>query len=224
MKLTDRSKRLQALIDALTLRERLLLLAAALVIAGGLWEALLASPLTAREVLASAQIKAAQDRIEQLDEAMVLAAQGIGDGMDGQLERLRQLEQQVESSADTVRVFTSDLVDPTQMRQVLEGLIERQQGLQLVRAKNLAVLPMLEQEAAQESSAATNDEPMLYRHGLRLELEGSYLDFLRYLEAVERLPWQLYWGVLDLTVLDYPQNAITLELYTLSLDENWIGV
>ena len=43
MKLTDRSKRLQALIDALTLRERLLLLAAALVIYGFGLSGLLAS-------------------------------------------------------------------------------------------------------------------------------------------------------------------------------------
>ena len=222
MSLTERIKRLQSQIDALTLRERLMLLAATLVVAGGLWEALLASPLAAREARATAQVKAAQQRIEQLDQAMALAAQGIGDGMAGQLERLRQLEQQVESSGETVRVFTSDLVDPTQMRQVLEGLIERQRDLRLVRAKNLEVLPLIEQ--AQEDEATASGETMLFRHGLRLELEGNYLDFLSYLEAVEQLPWQLYWGALNLTVLDYPQNAITLELYTLSLDESWIGV
>jgi len=65
---------------------------------------------------------------------------------------------------------------------------------------------------------------MLFRHGLRLELEGSYLDFLDYLDAVERLPWQLYWGTLSLNTQEYPRNEISIEIFTLSLDEDWIGV
>jgi MSHA biogenesis protein MshJ len=152
---------------------------------------------------------------------VALAAQGIGDGMGGHAERRRALQRQIEANEDTVRVFTSDLVDPAQMRNVLEELFERQQGLTLIRASNLPVLPLIESD---ESAPDKTTEPMLFRHGLRLELEGSYLDCLNYLEAVERLPWQLYWGELNLDTQQYPLNQITIELFTLSLDEDWIGV
>lgn len=221
MKVGDRLRKLEATVNALTLRERLMLFVGTLVVVGGLWEALLASPLEAREVTASAQITTARDRLERLDEAMTLAAQGIGDGMPAHLERLRMLEQQVAATEETVRVFTSDLVDPTQMREVLEELIERQDGLKLVRAGNLEVRPLIESD---DPAEAGSGQPMLYRHGLTLELEGTFLDLLEYLEAVERLPWQLYWGTLSLRALDYPTNAITIQIFTLSLDKEWIGV
>jgi MSHA biogenesis protein MshJ len=220
MKLADRIKKLHVAVDGLTLRERLMLFAGVLVVAGGLWEALLAGPLEARETILSGQIETARNRLDQLDQAMTLAAQGIGDGMPAHLERLKMLQQQVEATEKTVRVFTTDLVTPTQMRLVLEELIDRQRGLRLVKASNLEVKPLIENDDA----AGATDEPMLYRHGLKLELEGSYLDCLEYLSAVEHLPWKLYWGALGLSTDDFPMNAITIEIFTLSLDQEWIGV
>lgn len=220
MKRGETIKKLQVAVDALTLRERLMLFVGVLVVVGGLWEALLARPLEARESVLSGQIVTAKDRLTQIDQAMTLAAQGIGDGMPAHLERIRVLEQQVRATEETVRVFTTDLVSPTQMRSVLEELIDRQRGLRLVRASNLDVRPLIERE----ETDAQSEEPMLYRHGLRLELEGSYLDVLEYLETVERSPWQLYWGALSLRVEDYPTNEIGIEIFTLSLDQEWIGV
>jgi MSHA biogenesis protein MshJ len=221
MKAPERFRKLLAAVDRLTLRERLMLLVGVLVVAGGLWEALLAAPLQARERTASEQVAMAKTRLDKLDEAMTLAAQGIGDGMPDHLERMRMLEQQLAEARKTVSVFTSDLVDPTQMREVLEDLITRQKGLTLVRAGNLEVQPLIEPDA---SKAPNADEPMLYRQGLTLELRGSYLDCLEYLESVERLPWRLYWGGLSVSTRDYPINDITIEIFTLSLDQEWIGV
>jgi MSHA biogenesis protein MshJ len=192
-----------------------------LVVIGGLWEALLARPLEAEEVRVSQQLAAAAERLEQLDRAMTLAAQGIGDGMGGHVARRQALLSQIAENEDTVRVFTSDLVDPAQMRHVLEELIDRQRGLTLIRASNLEVMPLIE---SADPESGESDEPMLFRHGLRLELEGSYLDFLDYLGAVERLPWRLYWGTLSLNTQKYPRNEISIEIFTLSLDKDWIGV
>jgi len=220
--LGQKLKRLMQSIDALTLRERLFVFAAALMVVGGAWEALLAAPLEAREARASARIEETRERLAQLDEALAVAAQGIGAGMSDQFDRLRTLRRRVEESEESVRVFTSDLVDPAQMRFVLEDLIRRQSGLTLVRASNLEVTPLIDRDA--ESSDAAGDGPMLYRHGLVLELEGSYLDCLAYLEAVERLPWQIYWSRLALETESHPRIRITLELNTLSLAEEWLGV
>jgi MSHA biogenesis protein MshJ len=216
----ERSRKLVQAVDALTLRERLFILAAMLLIVGGLWEAILAAPLAAREAAATSNIEAARERLAQLDDAIALAAQGIGGGMSDDFERLQILRRRVAEGQESVRIFTSDLVDPAQMRFVLEDLIGRQGGLDLVSARNLEVLPLIEQAA----ETAGGDGPMLYQHGLVLELEGGYLEFLAYLDAVAKLPWQLYWSRLDLETIDYPKMRFVLELHTLSLEEEWIGV
>ena len=55
------------------------------------------------------------------------------------------------------------------------------------------------------------------RYELRLELEGSYLGTLRYLRALEALPWKFFWESVDYEVIEYPLARVTLQIYTLGL-------
>jgi MSHA biogenesis protein MshJ len=223
MNIKDRSRKIMQSIDALTLRERLFVFAALLVLVSGAWEALLARPLANQEDAARRSMQAAQSRLDQLDESIAIAAQGMDGGNSAYFERLRLLRSSVSESEDTVRIFTSDLVDPAQMRFVIQDLIRRQDGLDLVRAANLEVRPVIEQEE-NPVPRANGVRPMLYRHAMMLELEGSYLDCLTYLESIERLPWQIYWSRLNLETIEHPRIRIAIEIHTLSLDEEWIGV
>jgi MSHA biogenesis protein MshJ len=225
----ERLVKLSQSVDRLSLRERLFLFAAGLFVLGGLWEAVLAAPLAARERVANDKVTALQDRLRKLDESLNLATAGVSEGVPDQLARLRALRETVQAHEEEVRVFTTDLVDPAEMRLVLEELLRRQDGLTLLRAVNRAAEPVLDEEqpgapTAVSSAPAKSDAPKLYRHSLVLELRGSYLDCLRYLESVERLPWSVYWSRLELSTDEYPVNDITIELTTLSLAEEWIGV
>ena len=65
---------------------------------------------------------------------------------------------------------------------------------------------------------------MLYQHGVEMLLEGEYFQTLRYLKALEELPWQVLWGELEYGVQDYPRASIRLQINTLSTDSGWIGV
>jgi len=216
-------KTLMQSVDALTLRERLFVLAAALIVVAGAWEAFLAGPLQVREEIALSKVNSTSLRLAQLDQSVELAAEGIGGGMSNNFDRLNTMRRQVLEGEESVRIFMSDLIDPAQMRYVLEDLIGQQRGLKLISASNIEVRPVIEPDPA---AGAASDEAgsMLFRHGLVIEVEGSYLDCLAYLEAIERLPWQLYWGRLNLQTLEHPLTKVTIELHTLSLEEDWIGV
>lgn len=223
-------ERVQALlqsIDALSMRERIFVLAAMLMIVGAIWEGLLNGPLEARTIAARNSIEGSQERLAQLDEAIGIAAAGLGGGVGNRMEVLQSLREAVESRDAELRVFTSDLVDPSQMRLVVEDLIKRQSGLELVRTQNVAARPLIEQvEPTVDVSFDNSDEaePNLYLHGLVIELEGSYLELLTYLESIEQLPWKIFFGRLNLETLDHPQLRILIELNTLSLEEEWLGV
>ena len=218
-------------VDRLNLRERLFLFTAGLFVVGGMWEAVLAAPLAARERLANEKVAALQERLVELDTALNAAATGAGEGFPDQLARLRALRESVRAREDELRVFTTDLVDPSQMRIVLEELLRRQDELTLVSAVNHPAQLVLadEDEGVSTTSAETpvadaSDAPKLYRHSFVLSLRGDYLDCLRYLEDVERLPWHIYWSRLEVSTDEYPINDIVIVLETLSLDEEWIGV
>jgi MSHA biogenesis protein MshJ len=216
-------------VDRLSLRERLFLFAALITVMAGAWEALLAGPLDARETAARDKIAALHERFGTLNESITIAAEGMNQDLPLELDRLRVLRERVAKSNDDVKLLTSDLVDPQQMRFVLEDLIQRQSGLRLISAINLEPRPLLEdappaQESEVDAAAPISDAPKLFRHTLILRLQGSYLDCLDYLQAVERLPWHLHWGRIEVDSGAYPNNDIVIELRTLSLAEEWIGV
>lgn len=223
----QRLAKLTQSVDRLSLRERLSLLAAGLFVVCGLWEAVLAAPLAAREQLANSKVSALQDQLQKLDASLSVAAAGASEGVPEQLERLRALRASVQQRDEEVRVFTTDLVDPSQMRLVLEELLRRQGGLTLVNAVNRPAQLVLDDESNADTASeavVSSDAPKLYRHSFILRLRGNYLDCLRYLEDVERLPWHIYWSRLELSTDEYPVNDILIEVATLSLDEEWIGV
>ena len=140
----ERVRKVFQSVDRMSLRERLFLFSAVLVVLGGVWEAVLAAPLATREHAASAKITTLKQRLDQLNESVAVAAAGMTEGMPNQLDRLRLLRQRVAEGEDEVRVYTSDLIDPKQMRLVLEELIRQQSGLTLISASNLAVQPLFE--------------------------------------------------------------------------------
>ncbi len=63
---------------------------------------------------------------------------------------------------------------------------------------------------------------LLFRHGVEITLAGSYLDMIAYMEALEAMPTQLFWGKAEFEVDQYPNARLTLTLYTLSMDKKWM--
>jgi MSHA biogenesis protein MshJ len=104
-------------------------------------------------------------------------------------------------------------------------------GPQLPPAMAVAAQPApLQAQAADASKAATLAPPaprpqepeLLYRHGVELTVRGSYLDLVDYMNTLESLPTQLFWGRAQLEVEQYPTVRLTLTLYTMSLDDQWM--
>jgi MSHA biogenesis protein MshJ len=57
-----------------------------------------------------------------------------------------------------------------------------------------------------------------------ITVRGGYLDLLRYITALEKMPAQMFWGEVNLSVEKYPDAVFTLTVYTLSLDKTWLAV
>jgi MSHA biogenesis protein MshJ len=72
------------------------------------------------------------------------------------------------------------------------------------------------------AGAAAPAPSLLYRHGVEVTVRGNYLDMVNYMEALEAMPTQLFWGRAQLEVEEYPGARLTLTLYTLSMDQKWM--
>ncbi len=202
-------------LDAMTLRERILVLVTVLVLAGAAWQQLLMQPLALRAEQSRSELEALHERIADANrnlEEQVLQLAGQG---SAERARIATLRQRIDEINATLGDYAAELVDPAEMAEVLEGVLREQSRMRLVRIRNLSP----EALSAGEEGATTT----FYRHGLEIEVEGSYFALLDYLSEVEALPWRLYWQLLELEVQEYPTNRIRLQVSTLSLDEEWIG-
>lgn len=90
----------------------------------------------------------------------------------------------------------------------------------------LAAVTGTSQAATREPQPATADAGAsgLYRHGVELELEGSYGELLAYLRAIEALPQRVLWGGVALKVVQHPTAVMTLRVYTLSRERHWLEI
>ncbi|MRV71490.1 hypothetical protein GJ700_07110 [Duganella sp. FT92W] len=79
-------------------------------------------------------------------------------------------------------------------------------------------------QAAATATPPVKQEELLYRHGVQIVVEGSYLDMVAYMQALEAMPEQLFWGKATLNAQQYPKATLSLTLYTLSLDQKWIAL
>ncbi|MBT8102998.1 MAG: type II secretion system protein M [Gammaproteobacteria bacterium] len=205
-----------AKIDALSLRERLLMLATALVLIAVLWHTLLMQPLEERARETRAELTALEERIAMANLSLEEQILQLAGGGDEHRTRIASLRKRIDEINATLGNHAAELIDPSEMAQVLEGVLKEQSRLTLVRIRNTT--PDFLSAEEEDPSAVT-----FYRHGLEIEVEGTYAACLEYLNAIESLPWRLYWQVLELDVIEYPRNRIRIEVGTLSLDEEWIG-
>ena len=222
--------RFGARIDALTLRERVMLFAAlAACIVFLAWFFSL-KPLFARQQALRSQIVQQQNNIEGIDSevrARVEVAQVDPDApARAQLAAVRG---ETEALALSLRAMQNGLVAPERMAPLVETILRANGRLQLVSMRTLAVEPVgTAQGSAPAAPGAVQTAPapapaaLLYRHGIEVTVRGNYLDMIGYMAALESMPTQLFWGRAQLEAETWPSSRLTLTLHTLSLDAKWM--
>lgn len=209
-------RRTAARFDGLSLRERAMVSAAALVALLALVYTLMVEPELNKQRRAAAAMLQKHSEMRALDAQVqaVLAARAQ-DPDRQRRERLAQLTAQLNQLGARILAEERRFTAPAQMRGVIENVLGRSRGVALVEMKTLPVTTLASKEA---------NERRIYRHGLELTVSGSYLDLLAYVRDLEALPTQLYWGALNVDAAQYPKVLMKLTVYTLSLDRAWLNV
>ncbi len=142
---------------------------------------------------------------------------------DENREQLQRLKKQLGSMDASLQTFTTGLVSPREMASLVEQVLKQNTALHVRRVESLAPIILNKQDDT-ENQAASSTEQNVYQHGMRIELEGRYLDILKYLEQLEAMKWKVFWGKVALVSLEYPISRLSLVIHTLSLHEAWMGV
>jgi MSHA biogenesis protein MshJ len=225
-------------IDALTLRERVIIFAMVAILLIVLINAMLIDPQFAKQKRLSSQVQADQEKIGliQTEIRQALAAQSDPDSSGR--ERLKSLRYEAGQMQTALLDMQKGLVSPDKMTVLLEDIMRRDGKLRMLSLKTLPVSTLAASISADgntadktaaaipknkaESASATGS--VVYTHGVEIVVQGGYLEMLDYITRLENMPWQLFWGKAKLNVEEYPKASLTLTLFTLSLDKKWLNL
>ena len=105
-------------------------------------------------------------------------------------------------------------VPSQQMATALRDMLKQHGKLTLV---SLETLPA-------KTFGSDTTQSWVYRHTLSLTLQGDYFSTLDYLKGLEALPWRIHWDSIDYGVTNYPLAETHIQVYTLSFEQDWLGV
>lgn len=256
--------RISTRIDAMSLRERVILFAAVLAAVVFLSYWMVLSPMFERQETLSENITRQQKTIAQIESQIGdVASKSSLDPDAVNRARLAVLQGEVRQLSSDLRTMQESLVEPERIASLLETILRSNGRLKLVSLRTLPVTGLSEAlptgdpstpqagtvsvpaapvppemmaaawiARSQAGSARPADgEPappelklpeLVYRHGVELTLEGGYVDMVNYLSQLEAMPVRLIWGRARLDASNHPRTRLTLTLFTLSLEKDWM--
>lgn len=218
-------------LDALTLRERVIIFAAGVTLVYIAWQTLLMGPLAVRAKAAEQHLADVQRQLTVIEQLGAAASQ---DPAVAAAMRNHALHERVAALDAELHNAARGYVAPERMTEMLRALLAGQRGLKLVSLANLPV-ESLSQAPAAKSDAARPDAAKAdtaiepgdrgpFLHPVEIVVEGDYASAVAYLRAIEAMPWRIHWRKLELTAGEYPVNRVRLVIGALSLSRDWIEV
>ena len=226
-------------IDALKLNERVLLLAAVLLVVVKLWDGLLLAPMEKERARLQGEVENLGQSLretEVLTGAVLDAAKRDPDAEVAATLAAKRAE--LASVDETIKAKVGRMVPQERMAEVLSAVLKRFDKLEFVALEGLGAEPVVGTtvdalaahapeapgSTATPADAAATPQAGAWRHGIRIRFKGSYFDALAYLRALETLPWGFFWDRIELETANYPSTEGAIVVYTVSLDRGWIGV
>jgi MSHA biogenesis protein MshJ len=138
------------------------------------------------------------------------------------LTRQRELTEAANTANGRLNQLYGELISPKQMSQVLTTILQRDTSLKLITLENQPPEALV--TAAVDVEAGIGAGVQVFRHGMRMVFEGNFLETVAYLRSLEALDGNFFWDRLEFNLVEYPNGEISLDIYTLSTEEGWIGV
>jgi len=207
----ERINQLIERVDAMELRQRIMLLAAGLIVMFYMADTFAIQPAIKQQKILRQAVGDWESKLDVLRERTGM----LTDGQSGHASSAyRKMRARLADLEARIQKQMGGLLAPAQAIKVLERVLEQEQDLKLLKV-NASSSPLGDNDALTDSGQLQGAGINRYR--MQLQLEGSYLATLRYLRALEDLPWKFFWEGVEYEVIEHPTARITLDLYTLGI-------
>ena len=224
-------RKLSERFSALKPREKALVVLGVVVGTGLVFDAVAFQPAQTRKKALEGQIAEARQKLK-IAEALMQTKEPVGDSHAVKSSYRDALRVRLAEINKSMVNLQQGMVPPERMARLLEDMLGRTRGLQLVSLRALpprpferrGAAPAPQAEAKSVKPAPKDPERVIFQHGFELTLQGSYRELHDYLTRLEELPWQMYWKRMSVQTEEYPQLRVTITVQTLSLTKAWLIV
>jgi MSHA biogenesis protein MshJ len=210
-------------LNARHVRERAILLCGGLGVLGMVWLALVHDVLVLAKETEARNITIADSRIlEEQNRQAEIQGTYTSDPNTFVLSRQRELRDEAENATNRLNQLYGDLISPQQMSQVLTTILHSETRLSLLSLENSPSEALISTAATPEADPGPGIQ--VFKHGFRMVFEGNFIETVYYLRSLEALDGNFFWENLNFRVTEYPNAEVSLDIYTLSTEQGWIGV
>ena len=223
-------------INARNTRERALIAVSCWAIIYLVWDFAFFQPLNKQKEALQQRFEATNQTLVQLDAQQQVFVRALSsDPNAGRRREIVALKESITVLDNEINRLSDGLIPAPKLPQLLHDVLRANNNLKLVSMRTqpaeLFWLPyhkqhaesLPEEDSEEFLAALARTEPKIFKHAVKLALEGSYFDVMLYLDAVEKLEWKVYWDVLDYKVENYPAARVELNVYTLSTEKGVFG-
>ena len=201
--------------ESLMPREQIVVILTLLLVLLSVWDKLYSKPFAQQQTQLTneltnleEQIKIQQHTVQQIKNHTYI------DPNLANQNKLTELKARYSSLQEQMMLGDKKFVPPQLMPRVLNDILNQNSNLSL---KQLDTLPITK-------LVASSQEHPIFKHGLTISFSGNYQNTLNFFKALEALPWAILWDTLEFEVKSYPVAETTIKVYTLSFEENWLGL
>jgi len=225
--------------QVLSKRERWMIFGAGLFAVVGLLDTFLLEPQRVQLAATQQEIVKIQNDTSSLTEQMTtIAAQAAPQSASNALQHdIDETNQKINSqSAELVKV-SSYMVSPQDMVAFLKKLLQQHADVQVIEMQSLPVVDFIDKQRKLLQSATSSEAgstqasteevwknvPHVYQHAVKVRLKGKYFALMAYAQSLKAIGQKLAWENAELKA-DYPESELTVQVYTLSGENAWLGI
>jgi len=206
-------------INALSLRERSIIILTIIILSGFVWWNAFALPMLEKTKKLNQQSKSLGTEILTINATTTAIQKRIADGVfKTKQQKLTQLKLELKKINKLLEAKTQALIEPEEMFDLMQQLIFAESRLKLITMKRKQV------ETVFSDHMDENPQPVIYRHVMQMSFEGKFEHILKYIQKLEFLKWRLIWDEITLKTSEYPIITVNIEISTLSDNEYWVGL
>jgi MSHA biogenesis protein MshJ len=135
-------------------------------------------------------------------------------------QELLRIRERIERSKQALAQQQVMLAPARDMRSLMEGLLAQNGQLQL---RSMHTMPP-EEVKFTPMPGVDISQALLYKQGMEISVDGSYIELLTWLRSVEAMPRKLLWDGLTLKAGEPSRLTLTLTVHTYSPDRDALEI